>query len=63
MLVYEYASKRLAHSDWVIEKRKQLKNVQKNDKKYTYIDISIPIISGAIAGTCIHHFSALQLFF
>ncbi|XP_055306495.1 solute carrier family 25 member 45-like [Sitodiplosis mosellana] len=50
MLVYEYATKALACSEWVIEKRKQLKNLQKGDKKYTYIDISIPILSGAFAG-------------
>lgn len=50
MLVYEQTSKALARSEWVIEKRKQLKILQKNDKKYTYIDFSIPILSGAIAG-------------
>lgn len=47
MLAYEYASKALSTSHWVVEKRKRL---QKFDKKPTYIDFTIPILSGALAG-------------
>lgn len=50
MLAYEYAVNMLSTSDWVIEKRKQIKEVQKNHMKVSYIDVSIPILAGAFAG-------------
>lgn len=50
MLAYEYFSRKLSESNWVHEKRKKIKDLQKQAKKHTYIDISIPILSGAFAG-------------
>lgn len=50
MLAYEYASKTLSESEWIREKRKHFKQLQKNGKQFTFIDISIPILSGAFAG-------------
>lgn len=49
MLAYEYAARKLASSDWVLEKRRQIKKMQKADK-FTYLDVSIPIFAGAFAG-------------
>lgn len=49
MLAYEYAARKLASSDWVLEKRRQIKKMQKADK-FTYLDVSIPILAGAFAG-------------
>lgn len=50
MLAYEYTSRALANSEWIVEKRRQLKKIQKTNNKLTYIDVSIPILAGAIAG-------------
>lgn len=50
MLSYEYAVKALSDSEWVRERRKE---IHKKVKKYTYIDVSIPILAGAFAGTSI----------
>lgn len=50
MLAYEYAVNALSASDWVKEKRKQIKEMQHNHRKLSYIDFSIPILAGAIAG-------------
>lgn len=47
MLSYEYAVKALSDSEWVRERRKE---IHKKVKKYTYIDVSIPILAGAFAG-------------
>lgn len=50
MLAYEYLSNMLSNSEWVLEKKKQMKELQKNSTKYTYIDVSIPVVAGALAG-------------
>lgn len=50
MLSYEYAVNMLSTSDWVKEKRKQIKEMQRSHRKLNYIDISIPILAGAFAG-------------
>ncbi|XP_031635025.1 solute carrier family 25 member 45-like isoform X2 [Contarinia nasturtii] len=50
MLAYEYVSRTLSNSEWVLEKRERFKELQKYDKTLTYLDISIPILSGAFAG-------------
>lgn len=61
MLAYEYAVDKLSNSDWVLEKRKQIKEMQNNHMKVSYIDtnlisVSIPIIAGAFAGTIMYNF-------
>lgn len=50
MLAYEYAVNMLKSSDWVREKRKQIKEMQNSHRNFSYIDISIPILAGAFAG-------------
>lgn len=50
MLAYEYAVDSLRASDWVKEKRKQIKEMKDSHSKLSYIDISIPILAGAFAG-------------
>lgn len=50
MLAYEYTSRALANSEWILEKRRQFKKIQKTSNKLTYIDVSIPILAGALAG-------------
>lgn len=54
MLAYEYMCKALTQSKWAQEKKKKSKFYQTGDKMYTYVDITIPIISGAIAGMLIY---------
>lgn len=51
MLAYEYAVRSLSDSEWVRERRKQIKEMRQNVKRYTYTDITIPILAGAFAGT------------
>lgn len=50
MLAYEYTSRKLANSEWVREKRKQIKKIQNASNKRTYVDVSVPILAGALAG-------------
>lgn len=50
MLAYDYISKALSSSEWALQRRKQLKELGKTRTHFNYIDISIPILSGAFAG-------------
>lgn len=47
MLTYDHAYRTLSNIEWISEKRKKMKE---NNAKYTYIDMSIPIVAGAVAG-------------
>lgn len=46
MLTYDHAYRTLSNVEWISEKRKKMKE---NDTKYTYIDMSIPIVAGILA--------------
>lgn len=47
MLTYEQLTKTLANSEWILEKKR------KSARNYSYAEISIPIVSGAVAGEMI----------